>query len=81
MDGWMDGWMNERMNESNGRKKNLKINFYKLYRQVASYVDALMASLSVWGKNAQRSSKKRLRGRLIENKELFSAVPFVIGKQ
>ena len=53
MDGWMDGWLDELMNESNG-----KINFYKLYRQVASYADALRASLSVWGKNAQRSSKK-----------------------
>ena len=52
-DGWMDGWMGERMNESNGRKKkNLKINFYKLYRQVASYAEALRTSLSVWGKNA-----------------------------
>ena len=38
------------MNESNGEKINLKINFYKLYRQVASYADALMASLSVLGK-------------------------------
>ena len=45
MDRWMDGWMDERMNESNGRKKNL-------YLQVASYAEALRASLSVWGKNA-----------------------------
>ena len=35
-------------------KKNLKINFYKLYRQVTSYADALRASLSVWGKNQPR---------------------------
>ena len=48
----MDGWFDERMNELNGRKKNLKINFYKLYRQVASYADALRASLSSWEKNA-----------------------------
>ena len=46
----MDGLLHERMNESNGEK--LKINFYKLYRQVASYAEALRASLSVWGKNA-----------------------------
>ena len=45
MDGWMDGFLDERMNESNGRKKNL-------YLQVASYAEALRASLSVWGKNA-----------------------------
>ena len=48
----MDGWFDERMNESNGEKINLKINFYKLYRQVSSYADALRALLSVWGKNA-----------------------------
>ena len=70
-DGWMDGWMGKRMNESNGRKKNLKINFYKLYLQVASYADVLRALLSVWGKNAQRSSKKRLRGRLMSRLRLF----------
>ena len=66
----MDGWMDERMNESNGEKK-LENKLYKLYRQVASYVDALRASLSVWEKNAQRSSKKRLRGMLMSRLRLL----------
>ena len=46
------------MNESNGEK--LKINFYKLYRQVASYAEALRASLSVWGKNARNKAPKNV---------------------
>ena len=54
----MDGLLHERMNESNGEK--LKINFYKLYRQVASYAEALRASLSVWGKNARNKAPKNV---------------------
>ena len=65
MDGWMDGWILEWMNEwmtRMGRKRNLKINFYKLYRQVACYADVLRVSFSLGKERMTKLLNWRLRG-------------------
>ena len=66
MDGWMDGWMdgslNKWMNDSNGKKKKLEINFYKLYGQVACYADVLRGSFSLGKERMTKLLNWRLRG-------------------
>ena len=77
MDGWMDPWMNEWMNDSNGEeKKNLKINFYKLYRQVACYGDVLRVLFSLGKERMTKLLNWRLRGRLMSRSTLRASSPF-----
>ena len=79
MDGWMDGSMNEWMNEwmtRMGRKKNLKINFYKLYRQVACYADVLRVLFSLGKERMTKLPNWRLRGRLMSRSTLRASSPF-----
>ena len=79
MDGWMDGSMNEWMNEwmtRMGRKKNLKINFYKLYRQVACYADVLRVLFSLGKEPMTKLLNWRLRVRLMSRSTLRASSPF-----
>ena len=78
MDGWMDGSLNEWMNEwlEWGEKKNLKINFYKLYRQVACYGDVLRVLFSLGKERMTKLLNWRLRGRLMSRSSLGASSPF-----
>ena len=79
MDGWMDGWMDPWMNEwmtRMGRKKNLKINFYKLYRQVACYADVLRVLFSLGKEPMTKLLNWRLRVRLMSRSTLRASSPF-----
>ena len=79
MDGWMDPWMNEWMNEwmtRMGRNRNLKINFYKLYRQVACYADVLRVSFSLGKERMTKLLNWRLRVRLMSRSTLRASSPF-----
>ena len=77
-DGWMDGWILEWMNEwlEWGEKKNLKINFYKLYRQVACYADVLRVLFSLGKERMTKLLNWRLRGRLMSRSTLRASSPF-----
>ena len=44
-----------------GRKKNLKINLYKLYRHIASYADLLRALLSLGEERVMKLPKTSTR--------------------
>ena len=79
LDGWMDGWILEWMNEwmtRMGRKRNLKINFYKLYRQIACYTDVLRVSFSLGKEHVMKLLNWRLRGRLMSRSSLGASSPF-----
>ena len=79
MDGWMDGWILEWMNEwmtRMERKRNLKINFYKLYRQVACYADVVRVSFSLGKERMTKLLNWRLRGRLMSSSRLRASSAF-----
>ena len=75
MDGWILEWMNEWMTRM-GRKRNLKINFYKLYRQVACYADVLRVSFSLGKERMTKLLNWRLRGRLMSRSSRRASSPF-----
>ena len=75
MDGWILEWMNEWMTRME-RKKNLKINFYKLYRQVACYADVLRVLFSLGKERMTKLLNWRLRGRLMSRSTLRASSPF-----
>ena len=72
---WMDGSLNEWKTRV-GRKRNLKINFYKLYRQVACYADVLRILFSLGKERMTKLLNWRLRGRLMSRSTLRASSPF-----
>ena len=76
MDGWILEWMNESWMTRVGRKRNLKINFYKLYRQVACNADVLRVSFSLGKERMTKLLSWLLRGRLMSSSSRRASSPF-----